>query len=139
MAKGRTVKHQDPLKLIFALPLPPAVLGPNVRAHHMAEARARKKYRNDCYLLTLEAMAEAKVRSRVPLRRFVLSAIYFYPVSRRRDPDNLTALLKTPIDALRDAGLVIDDHADHMRLVSVDWAVDKDHPRLMLDVEEVTE
>ena len=132
------MKQRDPLKLIFALPLPPPVLGPNVRTNHFAEARVRKKYREDCYCLTLEAMAEAKVRSRVPLRRFVVHGTFFFSCRRKRDYDNLGARLKTPIDAMKDAGLIFDDNSDHLiRTPTTDWFIDKDHPRLMLDVEEV--
>lgn len=93
--------------LTIELPLPDRVLSPNSRAHWRQKARATKAYRG------LAAAAAAAARGLtyepLPMRAAIVRATYRVADRRRRDRDNLLAMLKPVFDGLQDAGVVRDD------------------------------
>lgn len=97
-------------KVEFDLPWPARELSPNARVHWSVEAKAKKKYRRDCYYVT----RAANVSVSGPI---TLSFIFYPPHNRGYDKDNLIAQMKSGIDGIADA-LDIDDR--HFHLGSVD-------------------
>ena len=88
----------------FSLPWPPHTLSPNKRQHHMALYRAKKKYREACYLSTLSqrpSLAQYEASVSVELQ-------FSPPDKRGYDQDNLVARMKSGLDGVADA-LGIDD------------------------------
>lgn len=88
------------------IPLPPKECHPNARPHHMAKARATKKYRTTVAVLARAALG------RTPAPKW--KKVEVYPVfrvstNRNRDRDNALASLKAAFDGLRDAGVIEDD------------------------------
>jgi len=67
-----------------------------------------------------------------PYHEVTLQATYYHSCRRRRDPDNHIAKLKYAIDGLVIGGLLVDD--DKITLKPVQFAIDKEHPRLELSI-----
>lgn len=62
--------------------------------------------------------------------------ITWYEPNSRRDPDNITAAAKFILDGLVMGGVVKDDSQKYVRSISHYIQVDKDNPRVEIDVEE---
>lgn len=93
--------------LTLALP-PPRLLrlaSPNGRGHWAARAQARQAL---AQRVALAARAAGLPRPLPP--PVGLAAHWQFPVARRRDPDNLAALLKPVVDGLVRGGWLVDDH-----------------------------
>lgn len=95
------------------LPWPARALSPNVRVHWSVEAKAKKKYRRDCYYATRAAKASASASESV-----TLSFTFYPPHNRGYDKDNLIAQMKSGIDGIADA-LGIDDKHFHLGAVEL--------------------
>ena len=92
------------------LPWPPASLSPNTRQHYMALARARKRYRHDCWL-----SARAQGVRRIHAERVHVSIRFAPPTRRHYDMDNLLSRLKSGLDGLADV-LGVDDSRWSLRI-----------------------
>lgn len=86
------------------LPWPPRSLSPNARQHWAAHARAKKKYRNACFLSVLEARLPG-----VPDGPLLVTLEFLRPDRRRYDQDGLLARMKAGLDGVAEA-LGVDDH-----------------------------
>lgn len=91
--------------LTITLPLPDKVLSPNARCHWAVKSKAVSKYRNAAIWICL---TEAKGH-RLQWSQAKYTARFYFPTSRRRDADNAIASLKSALDGVADAGLVIND------------------------------
>ena len=114
---------------IITTELPTTPLSPNSRAHWRTKHKASKRLKN----ITAFSTATAIVREQLvgqPFHEVTLLATYYHKCRRRRDPDNHIAMLKYAIDGLVLGGLLIDD--DKITLKPVQFAIDKDNPRLEL-------
>lgn len=92
--------------LSVTLPFPPAELSPNSKngRHWGGTQAAKAKYRNDCWVLALQA-ARGFV---APAGDIPLRVTFVQPDKRRRDRDNLLAACKSGLDGLA-AALKVDD------------------------------
>ena len=117
--------------------LPTAALSPNSRVHwavkHKASKAIKKATANGVKIALL--LADELDYADVPWHEIELQAVYYHHVNRRRDPDNLIALLKYPIDGLVMAGLLVDD--DRITLKPVIKKIDKENPRLELIINPI--
>ncbi|MBN2582551.1 MAG: RusA family crossover junction endodeoxyribonuclease [Planctomycetes bacterium] len=117
----------EPKTLVFVLPLPPRELSPNARPHHMAKARAVRKYR-------LWAWAEARSQNVRPgWAEAKAQATFHFTSNRRRDRDNLLASLKPAFDGLVDAGVLADDSG--LTHLPVRIELDANEPRVEICIE----
>jgi len=61
--------------------------------------------------------AEARIQWLPQMQGLVtIRPIWTFPLSRRRDGDNLTATLKCAVDALVKGGWLVDDSSEYVRL-----------------------
>jgi len=60
--------------------------------------------------------------------------VYYFRTNRRRDQDNYAP--KQLLDSMRKAGILADDNAEVLRLLPVEFQVDKDRPRTEVFVRE---
>ena len=69
-----------------------------------------------------------------PLEKAVMDISFTYPVSRRRDADNLIGShgTKTVIDMLTQLDIIADDDTQHLKLGNVDIIVDKERAPLTI-------
>lgn len=113
------------------LPLPAKVLQPNCSVGSIGgrfkKAVAIKRYRK----LAKEAI-EAECIETAPWEKTRVKAVFFFKNNRRRDQDNAMASLKAAYDGIVDACLVVDDDYEHMKREPPVFAIDREHPRVML-------
>lgn len=81
------------------LPWPPKELSPNARNHWSKTAKFKKRYRNICWALALEARLRVS-SSDGPIH---LSITFYPPDKRGRDTDNMFASMKAGLDGIADA------------------------------------
>jgi Holliday junction resolvase RusA-like endonuclease len=113
--------------------IPSAALSPNSRSHWRvkhAASKSSKKVTVNGVQVALALLHETP--DGLPWHEVELQATYYHNCKRRRDPDNLVALLKYPIDGLVAGGLLVDD--DQITLKPVIRLIDKDNPRLEMTV-----
>ena len=84
--------------MTVTLPWPPKALSTNSRKAHRHSTAERKKYKQDCWVLTKEAK----------FRAFHLDITFHPPDGRRRDLDNMLAAIKYGLDGVA-AAMGIDD------------------------------
>lgn len=93
------------------LPWPAKGLSPNARMHHMALAKLKAAYRQQCRLLAMP--------HRQPVPESPALVLEFYPPDRRRrDRDNMMASCKAMVDGVCDA-LGVDDSIFDPLIVSM--------------------
>jgi hypothetical protein len=95
-------------KLIVTLPLPPKELQRNSRAPWQAVARKTKKCRMDAGIGAIAARNEQQF-GKVPFASATYILKYYFSKRGDRDPDNLIGWAKASLDALQDAGIVVND------------------------------
>ncbi len=122
--------------VLVVLPLPPAVLSPNVqvgsRGSRMKKAGAAKDYRARARRAAEELAVESG-----PWARATVSVTFFPAARRRRDDVNHLAMLKPAYDGLVDAGLLEDDDAAHLTTLGAEFEIDRKTPRVELRIERV--
>lgn len=112
--------------ITITLPLPDKALSPNARVHWAKKAKLTKSYRL-CAAFAMIAQIQ-KGKALKPWKKASYIARFYFKDSRRRDADNAIASLKSALDGVADAGLVVND--------SVLWPerpefhTDKDNPRV---------
>lgn len=74
-----------------------------------------------------------------PLRRCSISVTFIVPDKRRRDWDNLIASTKTRFDALVAAGLILDDSAQVIELISFAMTIEPKQQAAVFEIDEVEE
>ena len=113
------------------LPLPPAVLSPNrpagTRGGRFARAAAAKRYRK-----LARCAAEDTQITTGPWERATVAAAFYHKQNRRRDDVNHLAMLKSAYDGVVDAGLLVDDDAEHLTTLPASFAIDRECPRVEL-------
>jgi Holliday junction resolvase RusA-like endonuclease len=81
--------------------------------------------------------AEARMQSLPEMHDglVVIRPTWTFPITRRRDGDNLTAILKSAIDAIVRGGWLLDDSSEHVRLEPPVIRVTKGVRMLVLEFE----
>ena len=74
-----------------------------------------------------------------PFTKARLNLTFIFPQQRRRDEDNLLSRFKPGLDAIVDAGLLLDDDAEHLEIGTVDILVEGRAPLTIIDLEEEIE
>lgn len=121
----------------ITIDLPPKILQPNRSKgmHWRPINAARKKYRSAAMLTVL---AHDWAKGSVKFKCATVAVAFFVKDRRglKQDADNAIASLKSAFDGLADAKLVGNDR-DLIPLPPT-FAVDKEHPRVELTIEEAT-
>jgi len=107
---------------------PPRQLNPNARPHHMALNRARQEYKELAYLTTLSAVGRDRPLNWPTVR---CRATFYCPDRRRRDRDNLAAMLKPAWDGIALAIGIDDGRFIHE---PVRKELDRDDPRVEITI-----
>ncbi len=123
--------------------LPPASSSPNWRGHWAERYQAARVYHDtvfySCVDVINRAFREGKLAfTDLPFKKVKLSLTFIFPQRRRRDRDNLIARFKPGLDGIVQAGLVVDDDAEHLEISNVDIVVDpKRAPLTVIDLEQM--
>lgn len=115
------------------LPFPPSGLNPNRKSHYMVKAKIVREYREVCAWTAVacedenrrqRALGTREGAYRKPLTPPVSAVVTFVvPDRRKRDLDNLLAMLKPAWDGLVDAGVLSGDDSEVFSVESADIAV----------------
>ena len=110
--------------IIIVLPLPDKCLSPNARVHWAKKAKVVKAYRERAkWFCSLEVY-----RLKKPWQKAKYTARFYFPDNRRRDADNAIASIKSALDGVADAGLVVNDSG--LWPERPEFHIDKENPRL---------
>jgi len=114
------------MKMRIEVPqLPPVEYSGNSRAHWAKQYQAGRVYQAAVFYCCVDARNRALMEGTNYL--FIkprLNLTFIFPSARRRDEDNLRARFKPGLDAIVDAGLLLDDDVEHVQLGKVDILVD---------------
>lgn len=103
------------------------------RTNRFKAAKLKAKSENSCKWYIHQQLAGVQIRQ--PVRAHFI----WYEKNRRRDPDNISGYgHKVIFDALVRCGVLADDGWDEIAGYTDTFAVDKDHPRIVVMLEEVT-
>lgn len=123
----------QPESVTIILPLPNKVLSPNFpvasRGMMFAKAAAIKKYRYSA----MQAIITERIET-APWEKVTLKASFYYKTNRKHDDDNAMGSIKAARDGIVDAGLVIDDDWIYMKQLPPVFAIDRSHPRVVIEI-----
>jgi len=119
--------------------LPPGSSSPNWRGHWGSKYKDSRIYHDAVFYCCVDARNRAFMEGKsFPFLRAKLNLAFVFPEYRRRDRDNLLSRAKSGIDAIVDAGLLLDDDAEHLQIGKVDILVDPDRaPLTVIEIEEL--
>jgi len=115
------------------LPLlrPPLTLNDQRRAHWTKVRRAKAE---------VEELVGWQARAQLPkglrLDRIHLTVTWYAPDARIRDADSLSVLTKGALDSLVKCGYLPGDDHKHVLSVRQQIRIDREHPRIVLELEE---
>ena len=92
--------------ITIILPIPARKLSPNARVHWAEKAKLTRAARKAAYFAALEAL---NLRKPPGWSKARLDVKAFFKTRNFPDPDNLTASMKSSIDGIADAGIILDD------------------------------
>lgn len=126
----------DAETVTIILSLPPPVLSPN-RQHgskrgRILKANAARKHRKEAK----QAVEKEGIETGA-WEYATMQAVFYHKQKRRRDGANHNNMLKAAQDGVVDAGLLVDDDADHCDMLPPRFAIDQKHPRVELTITRV--
>lgn len=116
------------MKITITLPLPHPDLSPNARVHWTARSQHVKIARKDAYHMTCKAGGKG-----LGWKSAAVQAVFYHPIRRYRDGDNLLSSLKAYFDGIAEAGLVVDDCG--LTHLPMQLEIDTENPRVELTFE----
>ena len=99
--------------------------------HHHQEAKLKKEWED---IVGWEVLRQ-KAKPPKPIRKAVTTYRYYFPTKHRRDPSNYSP--KWLEDGLVKAGVLEDDSFENVNLEIVHGGVDKENPRVEIEIREV--
>lgn len=116
--------------------LPPVSSSPNWRGHWAERYQDGQIYQAAIFYSCVDAQNRAEGIS-FPFIKARLNLTFVFPEERRRDSDNLLARFKPGLDAIVDAGLLLDDDTEHLTIEPPAILVDKERaPLTIIELEE---
>ena len=120
--------------------LPPAEYSPNARCHWAKKLKAGRLFHDEVFW---EAIAVRNLERHVNYEKFPwnkaeLLLTIVVAQQRRRDMDNWLARCIPGINALRMAGLIVDDDVEHLAIAKPVFVVDKKKaPRTIFELSQI--
>lgn len=121
--------------------LPPKEANPNWRGHWAQKYKAGRVYHDAVFYECVNARNKTLMEGMsFPFIKARLNLTFVFPEQRRRDRDNLLACFKPGLDGIVNAGLVIDDDAEHLLISNLSILVDPERaPLTVIDLGAVEE
>jgi len=119
--------------------LPPVSSSPNWRGFWPERHKAGKVYHAAVFYCCVDARNRGyREGMSFPFTKARLNLTFVFAEQRRRDRDNLLATFKPGLDAIVDAGLLLDDDSEHLDIGKVDILVDPERtPLTLIDLEQM--
>lgn len=124
-----------PPPLVITIELPHPYLAANARVHWAAKARVKKPTKEKAFNAALIAMHDAGMVGEPPRWKRATVRAVFYVKDRRgleADPDNRVSSLKTPIDGIAAAGVILNDK--YLTWLPPEHEIDRLKPRVELHI-----
>lgn len=115
-------------QITIVLPLPDKCLSPNARVHWAKKAKVTKHYRQDAYDCVAIEFWKLGIKDKPLWVKASYKVSFYFKDARRRDADNAIASLKSALDGVADAGLIINDSG--LWPERPEFHTDKDNPRI---------
>ena len=126
------MKKQDQLGVIsVSLPWLSPALHAHAKGHWRQKAAETRKCRDLAFYLC------RTVKPSEPIEQATINYRFFVPDKRRRDEANMIQACKPYVDGLVDAKVIAGDDWQRLRTGSVSVVVDKENPRVVLEIESV--
>lgn len=125
--------------------LPPVSSSPNWRGHWAERYQAARVYHAAVFYSCVDAINRAYREGRLaftdlPFKQVKLALTFIFAKHRRRDRDNLISCFKPGLDGIVQAGLIVDDDAEHLEISNVDILVDPERaPLTIIGIERLEE
>jgi len=101
--------------------IPPASSSQNWRGHWGTKYRDAERYHRDVFYTCVDARNRGFREGKMfPMCHARLDLTFVFPDSRRRDKDNMLARFKPGLDAIKDAGLILDDDTEHLEIGEIE-------------------
>lgn len=119
--------------------LPPVSSSPNWRGYWRGKHKEAKVYHDAVYYCCVDARNRGyREGVSFPFTKARLNLTFVFPELRRRDRDNCLSMFKPGLDAIVDAGLLLDDDAEHLQIGKVDIFVDPGRsPLTVIEIERL--
>lgn len=119
--------------------LPPVEYSLNWRGHWADKHKAGKVYHGAVFYCCVDARNRGYLEGMsFPFIKARLNLTFVFAEQRLRDEDNLRARFKPGQDAIVDAGLLLDDDAEHLQIGNVDILVDPGRaPLTVIELDEI--
>ena len=119
--------------------LPPVEYSPNSPVCWALKYKAGKLYHDAVFYCCVDARNRGYRKGlSFPLVKAKLNLTVVFAELRLRDEDNLLARFKPGLDAIVDAGLILDDDVEHLEIGRVEAVVDlKPAPLTIIELEEI--
>ena len=114
---------------MIELPLPPKELHAHAKGHWRTKTAATKRCRELARVVAMDCRLEKKYNALMHYR-------FYFPDRRRRDLANAVHSCKPYIDGIVDAGVIEDDDWTHLSIGSVRGYVDRENPRVEIELIE---
>jgi len=116
------------IAITITLPLPDKSLSPNARVHWAKKSKVVKAYRAAAFLASFAATKG----QRLGWHNATYKAAFHWPNARRRDADNAIASIKSALDGIADAGVVLNDSGLWPERPT--FTTDRDNPRIEITI-----
>jgi Holliday junction resolvase RusA-like endonuclease len=100
------------------------------KSHHGAYSSMKKK-------LTMSVAMQARAAGMKPVTKPVKVICRWFEPSRRRDVDNVAHGCKYILDGLCEGGVLVDDSQRHVPQIQHYFDIDKDNPRVEVELVEL--
>jgi len=119
--------------------LPPVTSSPNWRGFWPERHKGAKIYHDAVFYCCVDARNRGyREGMSFPFTQASLNLTFVFPEQRRRDRDNCLASFKPGLDAIVDAGLLLDDDTEHLEIGKVDILVDPERaPLTVIELDEI--
>ncbi|MBA7661052.1 hypothetical protein ES703_69064 [subsurface metagenome] len=119
--------------------LPPVEYSPNSRVCWLVKYKAGKVYHDAVYYCCVDARNRGyREGLSFPFVKAKLNLTVVFAELRLRDEDNLLARFKPGLDAVVDAGLILNDDVEHLEIGKVGPLVDlRRAPLTVIELEEI--
>lgn len=118
-------------RVTIVLPLPDAKLHAHAKGHWRAKSGPTRNYRDLAGYLALEASRGRRPRWNAA----VLTMRFWWRDNRRRDSLNAAQSCKAAIDGFVDAGVIVDDCWQVLRIGELASGIDRKNPRVEITIE----
>lgn len=114
--------------------LPPVEFSLNWRGVWADRYKAGQVYQEAVFYSCVDARNKGNWK---PFDKARVNLTFVFAVRRRRDFDNLLARFKPGLDGIVQAGLIVDDDAEHLEIGKVDILVDPERaPLTIIDIDK---